>query len=136
MSDGPSVPTSTPWRGGCIWALGFGFITVATFYAVIIVVFGPPRGGVPFEEWPFVLIQVLIAAAPFGILARKGIRAKLPWLVAAILTVCFWGALFYSAWLAARDQTGANIGMGLVMLASPLLIAGGALVAAKLTKAR
>ena len=90
----------------------------------------------PLEEWPILLFQVLIAAAPFGILARRGVRAKLPWLVAAVLTVCLWSAFFYSVWLAARLQTGANIGMGLLLLASPFIIAGAALMAAKLTDAR
>jgi ABC-type transport system involved in multi-copper enzyme maturation permease subunit len=120
-----------PWRGGCVLALGLGFLTVATFYGTLFIVFGTPRGGVPAEEWPILLLQILIAGAPFGILALTGMRAKLPWLVAVILTVCFWGTLFFSAWIAARDQTGANIGMGLLMLASPLLITGAALLTAK-----
>jgi hypothetical protein len=130
-------PPHQSHRGaGCVLAIILGFITVAVFYALSSMVFGPPRGGIPAEEWPVLLMQVLIAGSPFGVLALKGVRAKLPWLVALVLTVCFWGALFYSVWLAAQNQTGANIGMGWLMLASPLFIAGGALILAEIARSR
>ena len=136
MSEGTPASAVTPWRGGCVLAVCLGIITVAVFYGVSSVVLGPPRGELFTEGWPLLLFQVLIAGAPFGVLAQKGVRAKLPWLFALVLTVCFWSALFYSGWLAARDQTGANIGMGWLMLASPFLIAGGAFIAAELARVR
>ena len=123
-------------RGGCALAIAFGLLTVVIFYSLVFVVFGTPRGGIPFEEWPFPVIQILLASAPFGILAFRGVKSKLPWLVAGVLTISFWAAFFYSVWLAARDQTGANIGMGLLVLASPIVIVGGTLIAATLTRPR
>ena len=134
VADRTPASAISPWRSGCVLALGIGLITVTVFYGVSSFVFGPPRGGIASEEWPILLFQVLFAGAPFGVLALKGVRAKMPWLVALVLTICFWGALFYSVWLAARDQTGANIGMGWLMIASPLFIAGIALIAAELTR--
>jgi hypothetical protein len=115
-------------------ALALGVLTVALFYLGIIVALGPPRSISP-EEWPFLLFQILLAAAPFALLVRRGIRAWLPWIVGIALTLCFWAAFFASTLVAARDKTGANIGMGLIMFVSPFLIAGGALLAARLGRA-
>ena len=136
MAEGTPPSAVTPWHGGFVVAVSLGFITVAVFYGAVSVVIGPLRDELLTEGWPLLLFQVLIAGAPFGVLAQKGVRAKLPWLVAFVLTICFWSALFYSGWLAARDQTGANIGMGWLMLASPFFITGGALIAAELARVR
>ena len=111
-------------------ALAFGLLTVVVFYGSLFAIRGGPQ-SIPAEEWPFLLFQVLLVSAPFGLLSLAGIRAKLPWLVAALLTVCFWGAYFASGLIAARERTGANIGMGLLMLLSPAVIAGGAWAAVK-----
>ena len=135
VTEGTPTAAFDPWRGGCVLAVGLGFITVVAFYGMLSLDLGPLR-GLPSDEWPILLLHAMIAGAPFGVLALRGVRAKLPWLVALVLTVCFWGALFYSVWLSARDQTGANIGMGWLMLASPFFITGGALIAAELTRAR
>lgn len=115
-------------------ALALGALTVALFYVGLSIALGSSR-SIPPEDWPFLLFQILLAAAPFALLVRRGIRARLPWIVAIVLTLCFWAAFFASMLVAARDQTGANIGMGLVMFVSPLLIAGGALLAARLDRA-
>ncbi|MGH6658284.1 MAG: hypothetical protein ACREBM_01390, partial [Sphingomicrobium sp.] len=61
---------------------------------------------------------------------------KLPWLVAILLTLCFWSAYFVTILLGARDGTGANIGIGLIMLLSPFVIGVGAWVAAERSKNR
>lgn len=78
------------------------------------------------DEWAGFLFQMLIAAAPFAFLALAGIGDRLPWLVGLGLTLALWGyALFDDVshqWH--PDGSGANIGLGLVMLASPLFIAG------------
>jgi hypothetical protein len=133
MDERTPASESSLWRGGCVLALAFGALTVAAFFGTEFAVFGPPRGEFS-EEWPILLVWVLFAGAPFGFLALMGVRTMLPWLVAAILTVFFWGALFASVLIAARDQTGANIGMGLLMLASPFVIGGAAWIAAKATR--
>ncbi len=116
-------------------APALGLLTVAAFYGSVVAVFGSPL-SILSEEWPILLFHVLLATAPFGILALAGIRATLPWFVAVILTACFWGAYFASAVIAARDRSGANIGMGLVMFISPLVIGSGAWIAAKVTRSR
>jgi len=134
VAEESPAPATASWRGGCIVALAFGFVIVAIFYGVCAIVIGGPRGGLSWEEWPFLLVQILIAGAPFGVLVVKRIKAKLPWLVAGILTLCFWSMLAYSVSQAARDETGANIGMGWTMLVSPLVIAGAALLASKATR--
>ena len=110
-------------------------LAVAVVYASMFLVFGVPP-NISLEAWPYLLIPVLLATAPFGLLARAGIRDRVPWIVAGILTACVWGAYFVSVLIAARDRTGANIGIGLLLLVSPLVIAGGAFIAAKFTRTR
>lgn len=125
-----------PWRAGCFFALALGFITVAAFFGVSAIVIGPRGAKFISEEWPFLILQALLAGAPFAILALIGIRSKLPWLVALFLTLCVWGLLFYSVILAARDGTGANIGMGWLMLVAPIIISAAAVAATSLNRNR
>jgi hypothetical protein len=77
------------------------------------------------------LFQVAIVAAPFLLLALAGTRDKLPWLVAFALTLALWGYLLFDGvryhW--SGDTSGANIGLGLILLVSPLVIAGAAMAA-------
>lgn len=133
MGERTSSPDRRPWPGGHVVALVLGFLTVAGFYGSLALTFGPLE--IPPDEWPTLLLHVLLAASPFGILSWAGIRGKLPWIVAVLLTVCFWGAFYVSVLVAEPDQ-GANIGMGWLMLLSPALIAGGAWLAAELMGAR
>ena len=136
MAEEAPCTTVGPWRRGYLLALSLALIAVALFYGVSSIIFGAPRGELLTEGWPLLLFQVVIAGAPFGVLAHRGIRTKLPWIVAVVLTVCFWSALLYSGWLVMRDQTGANIGMGWLMLLSPFFISGAALIAADLARVR
>jgi hypothetical protein len=75
------------------------------------------------------LFQAGVVAAPFLLLSLVGTRDKIPWLVAALLTLGFWGYLLFDGvryhWTG--DTSGANIGLGLIMLVSPLLISGAAM---------
>jgi hypothetical protein len=91
---------------------------------------------VAFEEWPIFAFQVLLASAPFAALAFRGIRSSLPWLVALILTAAVWCAYFASVLIAVRDETGAPIGMGMILTVSPFVIAAAALFANRLTRKR
>jgi hypothetical protein len=54
-----------------------------------------------------------------------GIRYKLPWLIALALTLALWGNLLFEGVSYQRhpDGSGANIGIGLIMMASPIAIA-------------
>lgn len=120
---------------GCILALAIGALIVVVFYGALLAFLGAPR-PIPTDEWPFLLFQILFAAAPFGFLALVGIKSTAPWLAAAVLTILFWAAFFVSVLISARDGTGANIGMGLVMFVSPLVIGGGAWLVSHLTTDR
>ncbi len=109
---------------GLVIALVIGVVVVAicnTLWAVI--------GGFPLLSlWDDASIfQVLIASAPFLLLALLGISARRPWVVALILTVAFWA--FY-AYVITRpyEGGGANIGLGILMMFSPLPIAGASLL--------
>ena len=68
--------------------------------------------------------QVGIVAAPFLVLAILGVRQRRPWLVGLALTFSLWGYYLFEGvryqW--SPDGSGANIGLGLIMLASPLVI--------------
>lgn len=69
-------------------------------------------------------VQVTLVAFPFLILALLGARRWLPWLVGLVITVALWGWVLFEGvryqWN--PDGSGANIGLGLIMLASPLVI--------------
>jgi len=72
-------------------------------------------------------VQVLIASAPFMLLALLGVQARRPWIVALSLTFAFWS---YYTYVTTRpyDGGGANIGLGILMLFSPMPIAGASLL--------
>lgn len=82
-------------------------------------------------EWGFILFNLFIVAAPFLLLTALGVMAKLPWLVGVALTALFWGYVFLDMVLITPGP-GANIGLGLISFVWPLVVAGGALGAAKL----
>lgn len=111
--------------GGCFLGIAIGVLTIVLF-----------NGGLWFatgasEKWGVYLFQIILVAAPFVLLALLGVRAKLPWFVGLILTAMFWGFVFFDIISSRGDGTGANIGLGPLMLASPLAIAGGAVFAAR-----
>ena len=66
--------------------------------------------------------QILTVAAPFIFFSLLGLSARRPWLVAFCLTVAFWA---YYAYVITRpyEGGGADIGLGILMLFSPLPIA-------------
>jgi hypothetical protein len=86
------------------------------------------------EDWPFALFYGVLFAFPFGYLALEGIKAWLPWVVAIVTTACFWGALIVSILMSVRDKSGVNFGMGLLMLASPLIVTACAWVAVQVVR--
>ena len=94
-------------------------------------------GGFPivtlWDEASF--IQVLLASFPYLVLAMFGIRLRRPWIVALFLTAAFWG---YYLWdITHYEGGGANIGLALLMMFSPVPITGGSLLAlATLTNRR
>lgn len=103
------VPTGDePSRGGC-------FLSLALFIGPFLVVaIWRPRSLILSEEWPFLLLQGLWLALPFGYLALNDTKKWLPWAVAAFLTIACWGLLLKFA--------GPGLGAALISFAIPLFI--------------
>lgn len=76
------------------------------------------------EEWGPFLFQVLLIAAPFGLLSISGIKSKVPWLVGVALTVAFWGYYLFTGvrYQLSGDRSGVDFGLAFAMLLSPLII--------------
>ena len=72
------------------------------------------------------------------VLALRGVRSVLMWAVAFILTAAFWAFSVWSIWRASLHnfEGGADIGMGLIMLASPFVTLGCLVVLRELSKLR
>lgn len=110
---------------GLIASLLIGFTVVATCNAV----WAATRGVSVLHLWddasPF---QVLIAGSPYAVLAVFGISARRPWIVGLCLTAAFWG---YYLWKITTFNGigGADIGLGILMMFSPILVIGGSLFA-------
>lgn len=72
-------------------------------------------------------VHVVLAGLPYFILAICGIRARNAWIAAPSLTAGFWG---YYLWdIAHYAGVGANIGIGILMIFSPIAVTAGALLA-------
>jgi hypothetical protein len=123
------MPEASPDEGGpnppgCALALAAGPAVVAAQALAFAWLTGRPLDLD--QEWGVLLVQVAIVAAPFLLLSLAGTRDKLPWLAAAFLTLALWGWVLFDGvryqW--SGDKSGANIGLGLIMLASPFVITG------------
>ena len=106
---------------GLIAAFGIAAITVGG--SVVLSVQAGSR-IVLAEEWGVLLFQIAWVAAPFAALALVQIKAKRAWIAGVVVTLMFWSAFLASAHLS--HEGGANIGMGLLMLISPLFVASAA----------
>lgn len=115
---------------GCLLALGIGFFTVVTVNAGFALVTGSDLNLL--EKQSVFTFQILLVAAPFALLALFSVRARLPWVVGVILTAAFWGTYFVAS-VASRSGD-ANIGLGLLMLISPFIVAASAFLAARDTR--
>lgn len=95
----------------------------------ILVVLDKARGPVDLsEEWGVFAIQWLLVGAPFALLAVLRARTR-AWVTGVAVTLVFWSVYVADAYL--NTGGGANIGMGLIMLASPLFVAAAALMAGR-----
>lgn len=69
------------------------------------------------------ILHVIFTSLPLFVLALKGSRSGVLWGVAVALAVLFWTYFVYQIW---RDsltgfEGGANIGLGLIMMVSPVV---------------
>ena len=113
---------------GCALAVAIG---IGVVFAVNV---GPAlitgRGLNLADEWWVFLFQMLIAGSPFGLLALAGIWNRAPWIVGIAMTTAFWGYLFFDGlrYHFSGDTSGANIGLGLFMIVSPVIISAACLI--------
>ena len=118
MDEPPADEAKTPL--GCFLALAIGPL-VAGGTAVA---FSLLTGRSLSHEWGNIALQALVVSVPFIAVALTGTLRKLPWLVGLALTVTLWGYSLYTGvnyqWH--PDGTGADIGLGFMMLASPVVI--------------
>ena len=124
---GASPDDDGPGLAGCALALVVGPAVVAAHVLAFTWLTG--RRLDLAEESGMLLFKAGMVAAPFLLLSLAGTRDKIPWLVAALLTLAFWGYVLFEGvryqWTG--DTSGANIGLGLIMLVSPFLIGGAAM---------
>jgi hypothetical protein len=118
----PSPPPDRPAPLGCLLALAIGFGTVAFELGALALLTGLPLSV---EGWPIHLLNALGVAFPFGLLALAGVRTRLPWAVGLVLTFALWAWFIYEgvSYQWNPDGSGANIGLGMILLASPMIIA-------------
>jgi hypothetical protein len=81
--------------------------------------------------WPAYIFQIALIAIPFLLMAFLGVRGMGPWLVGLGLTAALWGYVVFDVFARLGDGSGANIGMGLLLLASPILVSTACLFAAR-----
>ena len=76
------------------------------------------------DRFDVALLHLFFTGLPFFVLAAKDDRRLAMWVTAVVLTVAFW---IYFNWQIWQDSLidfagGANIGLGLVMIAAPFFI--------------
>jgi hypothetical protein len=122
----PASPT------GCLLAPVIGFITVAGVNGGFALATGADLNLA--EEWGVFLFQMLLVAVPFALLGIAGLRSRLSWGVSLALTAMFWVIYLADGLSSWGDGTGANIGLGLLMLVSPAFVTAAGFLAAKAAK--
>jgi hypothetical protein len=106
-------------------ALATGALLVLAGNLVADLVLGHRPGGFGYIDAVDVAVGHFVdASLPLIVLALFGSRARLLWGTAILLSVLFWAYCIYQTWLDSLTgfEGGANIGLGLIMLASPFLI--------------
>jgi hypothetical protein len=118
VKEPPIDEAKTPM--GCFLALAIGPL-VAGGEAIA---FSLLTGRSMSEEWGVIAFQSLLVSFPFIAVALTGTIKKAPWLVGLALTLSLWGYGLYRgvSYQWHPDGSGADIGLGLIMLASPLPI--------------
>ena len=109
---------------GLAAALAIGLAVVATCNTVWAIAGDFPIATLWDEASP---TQVLMVSFPYLVLATFGVTARRPWLAGLCLTVAFWGHYLWD--IIHYEGGGANIGLGILMMLSPILITGASLLA-------
>lgn len=77
------------------------------------------------------LLPIVLIVIPFLLLAFLGVFGRTPWLVGITLTVALWGYVVYDFSARLGEGSGASIGIGLLLLFSPVLISAACLFTAR-----
>jgi hypothetical protein len=129
--SGPSERRLTGiWAG--LLALLSGPFTIAVINGCLFLIWGSDLSDITRhleEEWGILLVNAVLVSFPFGCLALERVEAIKPWVTAAILTALVW-ALPLADVLVRRGAGGANIGLGFLLLLSPVIITAVALAVA------
>ena len=118
----PCVDTEAISPIGCLIALALGpVVAIGTAVAFSLLT---GRSLNLSEEWGVFAFQSLLISVPFVAVALTGTQKKAPWIVGLALTVLLWGYYLYNgvSYQWHPDGSGANIGLGLIMLISPIFI--------------
>ena len=117
-------------------ALAIGLVTITLVSLTFSLVTGNPLNLR--EEMGVFLFQVLMVAAPFGVLSLGRVHERTPWLVGLALTAAFWGYYLFEgiSYQLSGDRSGVDFGLAFLMMLSPVVIAACSLGAAKLTRQR
>jgi hypothetical protein len=110
-------------------AISIGLITVTVSEGMFFAITGANSNFR--DEWENLLLQALIVSIPFLLLAAFGITKRISWVAGIVLTVAFWSYYLLATLSSQDDGTGANIGLGLLMMASPIPISIVCFVVAK-----
>ena len=76
---------------------------------------------------------VLFASAPYFALAVAGVVARRPWIAGLITTLAFWGFYLFEI-TRPYEGGGANIGLALLMMVSPIVVVSASAIAALTSK--
>lgn len=123
----PSLSEEVVSPAGCLGALAVG--PLVAFGTAILFSQLSGRSIDLDEEWGVLAFQALLVSIPFIAVALTGTRKAAPWIVGLSLTLVFWGYYLFQgvSYQLHPDGTGANIGLGLLMLISPVIITAGSI---------
>lgn len=126
-----TYPYAARVLGGLVVAGCIGVGVVAACNAVATLATGDPLAW-----WKSAsATQAVIAGAPFVVLALFGIAARRAWVSGLVLTALFWG-LYLVTTVRADAGGDANIGLGILMLFSPVVVTVGSLIALRAGRRR
>lgn len=109
---------------GLILSLAIGLVVVGLCNTVWAAVTGAPIATMWRENSA---IQIALAGLPYFVLAVCGINAQRAWVAALSVTAAFWG---YYLWdIIHYTGVGANIGIGILMMVSPVAVTASGLLA-------
>ena len=103
-------------------ALAIGLLVVAASVAITSLGGRPVQRDQLGDEMPILAFQMFMVAIPFLVLATAGISTRRPWIAGLVMTLALWSYYLLDALVLAVPGRDVNIGLGLIMLASPLLI--------------